>query len=88
VERDFRIIKIDDLDLRPIYHYLSNRVRAHIFLCMLATYIVWHLREKLASLTFTDEHIPQRSDPVTPTQRSKTAKNKDARKHTPDRDSL
>jgi hypothetical protein len=65
VERDFRIIKIDDLDLRPIYHYLSDRVRAHIFLCMLAAYIVWHLREKLASLTFTDEHIPQRSDPVT-----------------------
>lgn len=88
VERDFRIIKIDDLDLRPIYHYLSDRVRAHIFLCMLAAYIVWHLREKLASLTFTDEHIPQRSDPVTPAQRSNTAKNKDARKHTPDPDDL
>lgn len=88
VERDFRIIKIDDLDLRPIYHYLSDRVRAHIFLCMLAAYIVWHLREKLASLTFTDEHIPQRSDPVTPAQRSKTAKKKDARKHTPGPDGL
>lgn len=83
VERDFRIIKIDDLDLRPIYHYLSDRVRAHIFLCMLAAYIVWHLREKLAPLTFTDEHIPQRSDPVTPAQRSTTAKNKDSRKHAP-----
>jgi transposase len=86
VERDFRIIKIDDLDLRPIYHYLSDRVRAHIFLCMLAAYIVWHLREKLASLTFTDEHIPQRLDPVPPAQRSTTAKNKDTRKHTPDPD--
>ncbi|MGQ0773367.1 MAG: IS1634 family transposase [Pseudonocardiales bacterium] len=79
VERDFRIIKIDDLDLRPIYHYLSDRVRAHIFLCMLAAYIVWHLREKLAPLTFTDEHIPQRSDPVTRAQRSATAKNKDTK---------
>jgi hypothetical protein len=39
VERDFRIIKIDDLDLRPIFHYLSERVRSHVFLCMLVAYI-------------------------------------------------
>jgi hypothetical protein len=84
VERDFRIIKIDDLDLRPICHYLSDRVRAHIFLCMLAAYIVWHLREKLAPLTFTDEHIPPRADPVTPAQRSDTGTSKDAPKTTPD----
>ena len=55
VQRDFRTIKIDDLDLRPIYHYLAARVRAHILICMLAAYVVWHLRKDLAPLTFTDE---------------------------------
>ncbi len=66
VERDFRTIKIDDLDLRPIYHYLAARVRAHILICMLAAYVVWHLRKDLAPLTFTDECIPEREDPVSP----------------------
>jgi transposase len=80
VERDFRIIKVDDLDLRPIFHYLSERVRSHVFLCMLAAYITWHLREVLAPLTYTDEHIPHRDDPVTPAQRSPNAKTKDAHK--------
>ena len=84
VERDFRIIKIDDLDLRPIFHYLSERVRSHVFLCMLATYITWHLRETLAPLTYTDEHIPHRTDPVTPAQRSPSATAKDTNKKTPD----
>jgi transposase len=84
VERDFRIIKIDDLDLRPIFHYLSERVRSHVFLCMLATYITWHLRETLAPLTYTDEHIPHRTDPVTPAQRSPNATAKDTNKKTPD----
>jgi transposase len=84
VERDFRIIKVDDLDLRPIFHYLSERVRSHVFLCMLAAYITWHLRETLASLTYTDEHIPHRADPVAPAQRSSSAKTKDAGKKTPD----
>jgi transposase len=84
VERDFRIIKTDDLDLRPIFHYLSERVRSHVFLCMLAAYITWHLRETLAPLTYTDEHIPHRTDPVAPAQRSSSAKVKDARKKTPD----
>jgi DDE family transposase len=84
VERDFRIIKVDDLDLRPIFHYLSDRVRSHVFLCMLAAYITWHLRETLAPLTYTDEHIPHRADPVSPAQRSLSAKAKDADKKTPD----
>jgi Transposase DDE domain len=84
VERDFRIIKIDDLDLRPIFHYLSERVRSHVFLCMLAAYITWHLRDVLAPLTYTDEHIPHRTDPVTPAQRSPSAKAKDTDKKTPD----
>ena len=44
VERDFRITKADDLDLRPIYHYLADRVRGHVLICMLACYLTWHLR--------------------------------------------
>jgi transposase len=84
VERDFRIIKVDDLDLRPIFHYLSERVRSHVFLCMLAAYITWHLRQALAPLTYTDEHIPHRTDPVSAARRSPNAKNKDANRETPD----
>ncbi|MGH3429414.1 MAG: IS1634 family transposase, partial [Mycobacteriales bacterium] len=84
VERDFRIIKVDDLDLRPIFHYLSERVRSHVFLCMIAAYITWHLRETLAPLTYTDQHIPHRTDPVSPAQRSPSAKTKDTNKETPD----
>jgi len=81
VERDFRITKADDLDLRPIYHYLEERVRGHILICMLAAYLTWHLRDALAELTYTDEHIPVPADPVAPAQRSQDAKNKDATKH-------
>jgi transposase len=84
VEADFAVIKIDDLDLRPIFHYLANRVRAHVFICMLAAYLVWHLRKALAPLTFTDETIPERTDPVTPATRSQSAKDKDKTKHTTD----
>ena len=84
VERDFHLIKADDLDLRPIHHYLNERVRAHVLICMLAAYLTWHLREALAELTFTDQHIPDRDDPVAPAQRSPQAKTKDATKHTPD----
>ncbi len=84
VERDFHIIKADDLDLRPIHHYLNERVRAHVLICMLAAYLTWHLRDALAELTFTDQHLPDRDDPVAPAQRSPQAKSKDATKHTPD----
>jgi transposase len=80
VERDFRHIKIDDIDLRPIHHRLEARVRAHVFICMLAAYLVWHLREALAPLTFTDETPPVRDNPVAPATRSKTAAKKAARK--------
>jgi len=83
VERDFRHIKADDLDLRPIHHYLPGRVRGHVLICMLACYLTWHLRAALAELTFTDQHIPQASDPVAPAQRSDQARAKDAAKHTP-----
>jgi hypothetical protein len=83
VERDFRITKADDLDLRPIHHYLADRVRGHVLICMLACYLTWHLRQALAELTFTDQHIPAPADPVTPARRSDQAKAKDAAKHTP-----
>ena len=76
VERDFRSLKAIDLDLRPIYHRAEDRVRAHVFICMLAAYVVWHLRQAWASLCFTDEHRPERADPVAPAQRSAAAKRK------------
>jgi hypothetical protein len=84
VERDFRTIKIDDLDVRPIRHYKAGRVEAHLFICMLAAYLTWHLREAFAPLTFTDQDIPEPADPVAPAQRSPQARNKDAAKQTPD----
>ncbi len=80
VERDFRHIKVDDLSLRPIHHRLEARVRSHVFICMLAAYLVWHLRETLAPLTFTDEHSPTRDNPVAPAVRSKSASRKAATK--------
>ena len=82
-ERDFRITKADDLDLRPIHHYLAGRVRGHVLICMLACYLTWHLRAALAELTFTDQHIPRASDPVAPAQRSAQARATDAAKRTP-----
>ena len=71
LERDFRHIKADDLDLRPIWHRLDDRVRAHVLICMLACYLTWHLRQAWAPLTFTDEHPPGRASPVAPARRSR-----------------
>jgi len=82
VERDFRTIKVDDLDLRPIYHRLADRVRAHVFIVMLAAYLTWHLRRTLAPLTFTDETPPTRTDPVAPAIRSAAAARKASRRKT------
>jgi hypothetical protein len=73
VERDFRSLKTVDLELRPIHHRLDGRVRAHVLVCMLACYLVWHLRQALAPLCFTDQAPPQRTDPVAPAQRSADA---------------
>ena len=53
VERDFRHIKADDLDLRPVFHRLEKRVKGHVLICMLAAYLVWHLRRAWAPLTYT-----------------------------------
>ena len=80
VERDFSNMKAIDLDLRPIYHFTEGRVRAHVFVCMLAAYLLWHLRKASAPLCFGDEEILQRSAPVAPAIRSRQARNKDATK--------
>lgn len=84
VERDFRSLKSIDLDLRPIRHYTETRVRAHVFLCTLAAYLVWHLRQAWTPLTFTDEQRPEPTDPVAPARRSAAADRKAASKTTSD----
>jgi hypothetical protein len=76
VERDFRHIKADDLDLRPIFHYLEGRVRAHVLICMLGCYLTWHLRQAWAPLTYTDQDPPAPDNPVTPARRSAQAQAK------------
>ena len=81
VEADFRSLKTIDADLRPIHHYLSDRVRAHVLICMLACYLTWHLRHALAELTYTDEHPPVRDNPVAPATGSTHAASKAGRHH-------
>ena len=83
VERDFRSIKADDLDLRPIWHRLEERVRAHVLICMLACYLTWHLRRAWAPLTYTDPDPPAPANPVTPARRSAAAQAKASRQHDP-----
>lgn len=84
VERDFRSLKTIDLELRPIHHWREGRVRAHVLVCMLACYLVWHLRRVLAPLCFTDETPPTRSDPVAAAQRSAAAAAKASRRRLAD----
>src|SRR5690348_621688 len=79
VERDFRSIKADDLDLRPVFHRLEERVRAHVLICMLACYLTWHLRKAWAPLTFTDQNPPAPENPVAPARRSAAAQAKASR---------
>jgi hypothetical protein len=81
IERDFRSIKTDDLHVRPIRHRLTDRVQAHLLICMLARYLIWHLRKAWAPLTFTDENPPTRDNPVAPAQRSTHCDAKAAHKH-------
>jgi len=88
VERAFRSLKSVDLKIRPIYHHLADRVRAHVFLCMLSDYVEWHMRRALAPMLFDDDD-PQaaevaRTSIVTPAQRSPKAKSKDLFKRTED----
>ena len=78
VERAFRSIKTVDLKVRPIHHRTANRVRAHIFLCMLAYYVEWHMRETWRELMFadTDQLAKETRDPVAPATRSEPARTK------------
>jgi Transposase DDE domain len=86
VERAFRCMKTVDLELRPVFHWTAARVRAHVLLCMLAYYLEWHMREKLAPLLFDDHDRPaaeaQRTSPVAKAQPSPAARRKAASKHT------
>jgi transposase len=88
VERAFRSLKSVDLKIRPIYHRLADRVKAHVFLCMLSYYVEWHMRWALAPMLF-DDHDPQaaeaaRKSIVAPAERSQKAKSKDLLKRTED----
>jgi transposase len=86
VEQAFRSYKTIDLKVRPIYHRLEQRVKAHVFLCMLAYYVEWHLRKALAPLLFDDEKVMIEGENetaiVTPAKRSKKARDKAAKKRT------
>jgi len=78
VERAFRSFKTMHLQLRPIHHRLEHRVRAHIFLCMLAYYVMWHMLQAWRPLLFCDEDLQAKAtqDPVAPAQRSESALHK------------
>ena len=88
VERAFRCIKTVDLNVRPVYHWLEDRVRAHVLLCMLAYYLEWHMRQCLAPMLFDDTYKEEaealRSSVVAQAQRSKAALKKQTTGMTPD----
>jgi hypothetical protein len=88
VERAFRSLKSVDLKIRPIHHHLEDRVRTHVFLCMLAYYVEWHMRRALAPILF-DDHDPAagqalRTSIVAPAQRSAAAADKAQNRRTED----
>jgi hypothetical protein len=82
VERAFRSMKTVDLNVRPVFLYSESRVRAHVFLCMLAYYVEWHMRQRLKPMLFDDEQLDEasatRSSAVAKAVRSEHAKTKDA----------
>jgi hypothetical protein len=84
VERAFRSMKTVDLNVRPVFHYSEQRVRAHVFLCMLAYYVEWHMRSRLKPMLFDDEDLDEasatRASSVAKAVRSDHAKAKDASK--------
>lgn len=86
VERAFRSLKTIDLKIRPIHHRLDDRIRAHVFLCMLAYYVEWHLRARIKSILFEDEDRAavecERASVVAPAPRSKKARRKEGSKRT------
>ena len=81
VERAFRMLK-GPLELRPIHHRLEDRVKAHVFLCTLAYYLAWHLRQAWKPLLFDDEQPPTQPDPVAKARRSPQAEQKARTKRT------
>jgi transposase len=81
VERAFRTLK-GPLELRPIHHRLEDRVRAHVFLCLLSYYLAWHLRRAWKPLLFDDEQPPVQPDPVAKARRSPQAEQKARSKRT------
>jgi hypothetical protein len=88
VERAFRALKSIDLEVRPVHHRLAGRVRAHVFLCLLAYYVAWHLRRKLAPVLFEDHDrkaaAAGRPSPVAAAQVSPAARAKARTRHTDD----
>lgn len=88
MERAFRSLKTVDLPVRPIHHREPDRVRAHIFFCMLADYVEWHMRQDLAPLLFDDDDKAAaeqaRTSVVTPAPRSASAQHKVSSRRTPD----
>jgi transposase len=82
VERAFKTFKGPELEIRPIHHRLEDRVRAHVFVCMLAYYLTWHLRQAWAPLLFKDETPPTPTDPVAKASRSTQAHRKAQTKRT------
>ena len=88
VERAFRCLKTVDLHVRPIHHRLEERVRAHVFLCMLAYYVEWHMRRAWAPLLFAEDDpadaAQRRGSPVKPARRSASAEAKASTKKTPE----
>ncbi len=88
VERAFRCLKGVDLKVRPVHHRLEGRVRAHVFLCMLAYHVEWHMRRALAPMLFHDHDADaaeaERASPVDPARRSEAARAKAGSKRTPD----
>jgi Transposase DDE domain len=89
VERAFRALKTVDLEVRPVFHWIAPRVRAHVFLCLLAYYLEWHLRQALAPLLFDDHDraaaAAQRASPVAKAEPSPAARRKATTKRTADR---
>jgi transposase len=88
VERAFRCLKTVDLQVRPVYHWLADRVRAHVLLCMLSYYLEWHMRQSLAPMLFEDSDKQAaetlRTSVVAQAQRSPTAVQKQTTKSSPD----
>lgn len=84
VERAFRTSKSLEMQVRPIHHWLDDRVKTHLFICMLAYYVRWHMQEAWKGITFQDDEKPKHTDPVAAAERSEAADRKASRRTLPD----